>query len=162
MNPLSRLNILSTHAGYIIRQAVHGDLQGLCRLEERCFSGDRLSRRSLAHHIASPTARVSVAHRAKELDLAAYSLILTHAQRRAERVYSLAVAPADRGRGLAALLLQDCEAESRASSLYLEVRFDNDAAIALYERLGFRETARRGSYYQDGMDALVMTKKINL
>ena len=151
---------MSSHARYIIRQAVPDDLPGLCRLEERCFTGDRLSRRSLARHITSPTARVSVAHHTEDLELVAYSLILTHAQRRAERLYSLAVATSHRGRGLAGQLIQDCEARSRASSLSLDVRFDNDTAIALYERLGFRETGRRSSYYQDGMDALVMTKTL--
>ena len=117
-----------------------------------------MSRRSLAHHIASPTAIVSVAVDAENSDIAAYILMLSHAQRRDDRLYSLAVAPAYRGRGLAGQLLQECERLSPAPNLYLEVRTDNDTAIALYRRLGFRETARRKSYYQDGMDALVMIK----
>ncbi|MDX2243044.1 MAG: ribosomal protein S18-alanine N-acetyltransferase [Leptolyngbyaceae cyanobacterium bins.302] len=39
----------------------------------------------------------------------------------------------------------------------LEVRVSNTAAIALYEKFGFREAGRRKRYYQDtGEDALVM------
>ncbi|WP_373299086.1 GNAT family N-acetyltransferase [Algimonas arctica] len=133
-------------------------MTALYQLEERCFSGDRMSRRSLAHHIASPRAIVSVAVDAEHSDIAAYILMLSHAQRRDDRLYSLAVAPTHRGRGLAGQLLQECERLSHAPNLYLEVRTDNDTAIALYQRLGFRETARRKSYYQDGMDALVMIK----
>jgi ribosomal protein S18 acetylase RimI-like enzyme len=103
-----------------------------------------------------------VAYAADDPEPAAYSLILTHAQRRAARLYNLAVAPAHRGRGLAGQLIKDCEAAVRASRITLDARLDNDTAIALYERLGFRETARRSAYYQDGMDALVMTKTLSL
>jgi [ribosomal protein S18]-alanine N-acetyltransferase len=43
------------------------------------------------------------------------------------------------------------------AQLTLEVRQSNDAAIALYERFGFRGTGLRHRYYQDnGEDALIM------
>ena len=38
----------------------------------------------------------------------------------------------------------------------LEVAASNMAAIALYERLGFRQVGRRKGYYADGEDACLM------
>lgn len=42
--------------------------------------------------------------------------------------------------------------------LTLEVRASNDAAIGLYEKLGFQTVGRRKNYYaQEHEDALLMT-----
>ena len=38
----------------------------------------------------------------------------------------------------------------------LEVRHSNLSAISLYRQLGFIETGRRKSYYENGEDALLM------
>jgi ribosomal protein S18 acetylase RimI-like enzyme len=47
-------------------------------------------------------------------------------------------------------------------SVFLEVRADNDAAIALYDSEGFQTIDRRVGYYQpDGVDALVMRKELS-
>jgi hypothetical protein len=40
----------------------------------------------------------------------------------------------------------------------LDVRADNSAAVALYEKLGFERTAVRRRYYATGGDALVMIR----
>ena len=73
---------------------------------------------------------------------------------------NIAVRPEDRGRGLGARLLEEVLAVCRArgvASLYLEVRASNEAAIALYERFGFRDVGRRRDYYQSPTeDARVM------
>ena len=42
------------------------------------------------------------------------------------------------------------------SSIFLEVRQNNDNAIGLYKKLGFVEIGRRKKYYQNTFDALVM------
>jgi ribosomal-protein-alanine N-acetyltransferase len=77
-------------------------------------------------------------------------------------VQTIAVARRAQGRGLGARLLQALldEAERRGQHrVLLEVRADNDRAIALYERFGFhRSGVRRGYYQPSGADALVMTK----
>lgn len=74
-------------------------------------------------------------------------------------VQTVAVAPFLQGRGwgrrLVVRLLEDA-AESGCTQVMLEVRADNEAALALYEGLGFEVIARRTAYYGAGEDALIM------
>ena len=75
-------------------------------------------------------------------------------------VQTVAVAPTAQGHGLGRALLDALVAQAGqrgATSLLLEVRADNAAAIALYERRGFERLAVRRGYYQPGdVDAVVM------
>jgi ribosomal-protein-alanine N-acetyltransferase len=75
-------------------------------------------------------------------------------------VQTVAVAVAAQGRGTGALLVGALVAEAAArgaTSLLLEVRADNPAAIALYVRHGFEQIAVRRRYYQPAdVDALVL------
>ena len=75
-------------------------------------------------------------------------------------INTVAVAPAARRRGLATVLLKHVMAEAAARAVTratLEVRASNNAALKLYEALGFRVTARRSGYYsQPEEDALIL------
>jgi ribosomal-protein-alanine N-acetyltransferase len=78
-------------------------------------------------------------------------------------VLTLGVTPAARRRGVAQALMAAALPAARdlgATEAFLEVAVDNDPAIALYERLGFRRAGLRKSYYdrrpQGYVDALVM------
>jgi ribosomal-protein-alanine N-acetyltransferase len=77
-------------------------------------------------------------------------------------VQTIGVAPAHQRNGLGATLLMTLleDAERRdLDRIGLEVRVDNAAAIALYERFGFARVGLRKRYYQpSGTDALVMVK----
>lgn len=76
------------------------------------------------------------------------------------QVMTIGVAPGSQRRGLGSLLLDALVERSRqlgARSVLLEVRVDNDPAIALYERFGFTVLGRRRRYYQpEGVDAWTM------
>ncbi len=76
-------------------------------------------------------------------------------------VNKIAVADRHRRRGVASLLMDEVLAfavETRVEEIYLEVRVSNRAARAFYAALTFHEAGRRGRYYLDGEDALVMVR----
>ena len=77
-------------------------------------------------------------------------------------VQTIAVAPAAQGAGLGTLLLRELLDEAgrrRQRTVSLEVRADNVAAHALYERAGFTRTGVRRGYYPEGVDAWVLTRR---
>jgi [ribosomal protein S18]-alanine N-acetyltransferase len=79
-------------------------------------------------------------------------------------VQTLAVRRTRHGTGVGSVLLDALLAEAarrRCGRAFLEVRVDNAAAIALYERRGFERIAVRRAYYVDGADALVMRGRIS-
>lgn len=72
---------------------------------------------------------------------------------------TLGVAPEARRQGLGRALVRAVltEAAARgAAQLFLEVKADNTAALALYRGAGCVEVGRRRRYYADGNDALVL------
>jgi ribosomal-protein-alanine N-acetyltransferase len=76
------------------------------------------------------------------------------------QVNNIAVAASWRRRGLGETMLRATleEGENRGvESCFLDVRPSNEAALALYGKLGFFEIGRRRGYYSDTReDALVM------
>lgn len=76
---------------------------------------------------------------------------------------NLAVREPYRGQGVGHLLMQTAIQYCRkngVASFTLEVRKSNQAALSLYEKLGFRKTGeRKGFYTQPDEDACLMTKR---
>ena len=77
-------------------------------------------------------------------------------------VMNVAVDPDRRRRGIATQLLEhffELTLGDERRGYTLEVRISNDAAIRLYERLGFEPRGLRRGYYTDNReDALIMWK----
>ena len=72
---------------------------------------------------------------------------------------SVAVVREQRGKGIGKALV--CRAidgvrSRRCDELYLEVRCSNNAAVRMYEGMGFSIRQRLGTYYKDGEDAFLM------
>ena len=78
-------------------------------------------------------------------------------------VMNIAFHPDWRRRGIAQSLIECLvvELKNRGSeALMLEVRASNAPAIALYEKLGFRQVGRRPNYYRNPKeDALILRKE---
>jgi len=145
-----------------VRRARVADHGALLALEQRCFTGDRLSARALRHHLGNPRAWFAIAARGDAV-LGDALLFFRHGSAQA-RLYSIAVAPEAQGLGLGARLLGAAERAARRRGrrvLGLEVRVDNPAAIALYERRGYRRVGRRARYYADGADAWRYVKALS-
>ncbi len=79
-------------------------------------------------------------------------------------IQTIGIAPSERGKGLGRELMQRLIAKAKqlgAEQVMLEVRADNEPAIALYKDLGFVQIDVRKRYYQPaGVDALIMRLEI--
>jgi ribosomal-protein-alanine N-acetyltransferase len=78
-------------------------------------------------------------------------------------VQTIGVRADHQGRGIAAALLADlisAAARGGASHVMLEVRADNEPALALYARFGFERISLRRRYYPDGADAVIMRRAV--
>ena len=80
----------------------------------------------------------------------------------------VAVDPAFRGRGYGRVLLDAAadEASHRgAATMFLEVRANNDVALALYNRAGFLTVGRRDNYYRgsrgERFDAITLRRPLS-
>ena len=145
-----------------LRPATTDDLDALTALEQRCFSSDRLSRRSFRKWIKRQHSGLIVAID-DDNTLAGYVLVLLQPGTRLARLYSIAVDPQQRGRNLGEKLMEAAEDYAllqRRPYLRLEVRKDNAAAIALYEKRGYRLFAQTPDYYEDHQDALRYQKRL--
>lgn len=146
----------------LIRIASAQDLKALLQLEQRCFQTDRLSKRSFKHFLAAASAKLVVAE--LEGQIMAYGLLLFRQGTHLARLYSIAVDPEAQGKGIARQLMAYLEAqatEQNAVYLRLEVRADNQAAIALYQQRGYRKFGQIPEYYEDGALALRMEKRLS-
>ncbi len=144
-----------------LRRGRRGDLAALVALERAVFTTDVLSRRSLRHFLASPSATLIVAEEAGRL--AGYGLVLYPPRSKLARLYSIAIAPHVGRRGVGPLLLAAAEAAAkrrRRRAMRLEVHEHNTRAIARYEKSGYRLFGRHRHYYDDGGDALRFEKPL--
>jgi ribosomal-protein-alanine N-acetyltransferase len=82
-------------------------------------------------------------------------------------ILSIGVSPVWQRAGVAAGLLEGLSRAARrgdAKRIFLEVAEDNEAALALYRKLGFQEVGRRKRYYarRDGEPADALTMALTL
>lgn len=142
-----------------IRRAQLSDIPALLALEQRCFPGDRLTRRQFRYMLTKANAVTVVADRShgrQPPTITGYVLVLFSRGTSMARLYSVAVDPDARARGVARDLVQAAEEEARereCACVRLEIRKDNTASIRLFERCGYRRIGEYDDYYEDHMDA---------
>jgi len=75
-------------------------------------------------------------------------------------VHTIGVDPAYQGRGIGRRMLAELLTFADGGAVYLEVRTDNEAAIALYGSMGFAQIGLRKRYYRvSGADAYTMRRE---
>jgi ribosomal-protein-alanine acetyltransferase len=78
-------------------------------------------------------------------------------------ILNLAVSASSRRQGQGHALISQlfqCFRDHSVVRVFLEVRESNSAAIAFYERLGFRLSGRRPSYYRDPVETALLYSKL--
>lgn len=127
-------------------------------LEQECFA-DPWSQQSVASELDNPLSLWLVwVEDDKVLGYVGSQTVMDETD-----MMNVAVAPAARRRGIARKLIETLMQQLQQQGshcLSLEVRVSNTPAIALYERLGFREVGRRPNYYRHPKeDGLILRKE---
>ncbi|MDD7289091.1 MAG: ribosomal protein S18-alanine N-acetyltransferase [Clostridiales bacterium] len=133
-------------------------LAGVAELERMCFSAP-WNEAMLEEELYNDTASFIVAEGedGQVLGYAGLHVILDEGY-----IDNVAVRPTCRRQGIADRLLDVfCRfGQANLAFLTLEVRPSNTAAVALYEKHGFREAGRRKDYYENPKeDALLLTRE---
>ena len=141
----------------IVRPATVADVDAIALSEADNLGADAWSHGLVEEGVAGrlPTVHYIVAEESGRLLGHAVSSVVADVA----ELQRIAVAVEARRRGVARALLDEVEAlavRGRADRLLLEVREDNDAALAFYTGQGFTELARRPDYYRDGATAVVL------
>jgi ribosomal-protein-alanine N-acetyltransferase len=142
----------------VLRPAEAGDLEAMARIEGMSYSnpwhpsafGSLLARNEARMIVAEDPALGVVGH-------AVFWWVLDQAE-----LANLAVDPSARRRGIGAALLDRVLVEAKelgVASVFLEVRWSNEAAHHLYLTRGFMQIAvRRGYYRSPPEDARVLVR----
>ncbi|HIE56635.1 MAG TPA: GNAT family N-acetyltransferase [Anaerolineales bacterium] len=140
---------------YHIDTANWRDLGALRHLEQVCFPQDAWPLLDLIAVLTYPNiVRLKAVYNQKMIGFIA-------GDRKSSQlawIATIGVLPEFRGRGIGAALLMECETRLNVSSIRLNVRQKNEAAIRLYEGFGYRRIDAWPRYYTDGATALVYEK----
>jgi [ribosomal protein S18]-alanine N-acetyltransferase len=135
------------------------DLNAIEKIERTSYPTP-WSRSMFAGELAKPSSICLGAVEAEKDELVGYLIISRYVD--AWHVMNIAVEPEYRRRGIARSLMErlfEVTARDARRGYTLEVRVSNEAAIRLYEELGFKTRGIRRGYYTDNReDALIMWK----
>jgi len=131
----------------------------VAELEKCCFS-DPWSEQSIAYELRGPFSLWLVALDGETV--AGY--VGSQSVKGESDMMNIAVHPDYRRQGIGEKLVTELAAQLKAlgnACLTLEVRVSNANAIALYEKLAFRQIGRRPNYYRNPKeDALILQKEL--
>lgn len=140
----------------IIQTMTEADTKEIAELEAELFSMP-WSRQGFTDTLTMPNVLFLVAR--EEEELAGYCGIYMAADE--GEITNVAVRPSFRRQGIGVRLVSELMEEAAAEGVthfLLEVRESNEAAIRLYEKLGFSACGRRKRFYERPVeDALVMS-----
>lgn len=140
-------------------ELTYDDIEKVSQMEREFFSTP-WSEASIAHYMeAGNTIFVVARHGEETIGYAAVMCVLDEGN-----LVSIGVHDDYRQMGIASELLDivyDMAHDRGVTSINLEVRTSNDAAIALYEKHGFVQNGRRKDFYRDPKeDALLFIKEL--
>jgi [ribosomal protein S18]-alanine N-acetyltransferase len=140
-----------------LRRLITRDLEAIERIERSSYPTP-WSRSMFASELAKPSSISLGAFESETAKLVGYLVISRYVD--AWHVMNVAVEPDRRREGIANALFErlfELTVGDPSRGYTLEVRISNEAAIKLYEQLGFQSRGVRRGYYTDNReDALIM------
>ncbi|CAK8054572.1 GNAT family N-acetyltransferase [Eupransor demetentiae] len=133
-----------------MHEATAQDLEQIEAIMTAAFADNPLPRQVAEHQIDSPRSHFLLS----EHGLIAFTEILDEIE-----IDYLAVLPVAQGKGEGRALLEAVFQRPGIYRFLLEVAADNEPALKLYQKVGFREYRRRAHYYRNGQDAIMMEKE---
>jgi ribosomal-protein-alanine N-acetyltransferase len=141
----------------VIRAAALGDLAAMMAIEREVFSTSAWTEQQMTDELT----RIGESRWYAVADLGTHvaGYVGLYLSVPDADVQTIAIASTAQGAGLGRELLAAAIAHAwncGCTRLFLEVRADNEAALALYQQAGFIRMGRRNRYYPDGADAITM------
>ena len=156
---------LKSELTHVIVKLETRDVDDIARIHAACFD-EAWNARILSRILAMPGAfAIGARPGGPGGDLAGFAIGRVAADEC--ELLSLAVAPAGRGQGLGAMLLDAVLVRAGAVKVrkfFLEVAENNIAALTLYKTRGLTQVRRRPNYYEnkDGSHTDALTMRVNL
>jgi len=150
---------------FSIREFDTTDFETIHAIDQVCYSPDiAYSRAELHWYLDLRGADCLIAEtpgsaRARRKQIAGF--IITARQKLHGHIVTIDVLETYRRAGVGASLLRRAEAhllKCGVREVWLETATDNQAAIAFWEKHGYRTRGRLANYYPGGLDALAMSK----
>jgi ribosomal-protein-alanine N-acetyltransferase len=139
-------------------------IDALMAYEKQMFGTEAWTRNGYRQELADHRYRYYIAAEGPAGDLLGWAGIRVLGD--TAEILTVGVVPAARRAGIARLMIDELLREAirrGAREVFLEVRVDNEAARALYEREGFEQVGVRRGYYDAGrVDAVMMRKALTL
>ncbi len=155
------MNVTRTGVHTVLRRLNEGDVDSVLAIAAACPEAAQWPRADYGRAVRGEYGAWVVVGADERLS----GFIVTRCMADELEILNLAVAPAERRRGLARSMLEVAVAAAHESGIrraFLEVRESNAAAIAFYRRQGFAETGRRPRYYASpAEDALVFARELS-
>jgi ribosomal protein S18 acetylase RimI-like enzyme len=150
---------------FTLRAYEPADFEALSALDRACFPrGIAYSRREMRWYIEQPGADCVVAYTGDAGSLHLAGFIIAEASGTEAHIVTLDVAEAYRRAGAGTALLGEIERRLAArgvEQITLETATNNDAAVAFWQRHGFRTVGVIPRYYLNRLDAFFMSKQLS-
>lgn len=132
-----------------LRDARPSDLDALLDLERACYAPPQAYSREEYRYALTRAKAVNLVLE-EDGRIIGFVGAFHHRTQRVGHIYTVNVAPSQRGRGLGRALMQACEerlATLGMTRVVLEVNVENAEAIRLYEKCGYAQVQRLVGYY---------------
>lgn len=155
-----------TPANVTLRPYAPADLESLYLIDRACYEPRvAYSRTELRQYLRFPGAYCLLAEASREkAEPVIIGFCITAHKAPGGHIITIDVLPEYRRHGIGSMLLTEAEdhlAAAGVRQIGLETAIDNSAAIAFWQKRGYRKSGVRKNYYPGGRDAFSMAKRLS-